>query len=139
MSSRQDGPEVVVVERKSIGLGQFQPGDQLTIYLDTRPVLVALIKDPLEGQAIVRPAVRGQGGAGHRDARSTLGTRPYQEGARSHTSKEEDPEITWGKLTFGHELVLRNEDAVFGTEGNILYTGQRLTSVSGPQVQQMVG
>lgn len=132
MTNGRGDPKVVTVE--GIKVDQFPPGTQLTIFLDGRPTFIALVDDPQKSTAVVRPAVPGQAGAGFRDALSTLGSRPFQEGSKSHTSKEEDSEIKWGEMVFGDELVLRNEDKVLRTDGNILYTGLRITSVAGPEV-----
>ena len=127
----QNKPKVVPVS--SIRTDQFGAGDQLMIWCNDDPTFIALIVDPQKGQAIVRLAVIGQRGAGYRDAKSTLGSCPFQEGKKTHVSKKANPEIKWGELVFGDELVLRNDDAIFGAEGRILYTAQQITQVSGPQ------
>ena len=118
-----------------IELSQFQSGDQLEIYLDNTMGFFAHITDPQKGQALVRPTISGQLGAGYRDAQSTLGSRSFQRAHGPHVSHEVDPEIRWGRLMCSDELVLRNEDTVFGTEGHILYTGRRITSVIGSVVR----
>ncbi len=122
-----------VVTVSSIRIDQFRAGDQLVIWCNDDPTFTALITDPQNDQAVVRLAVPGQRGAGYRDAKSTLGSCPFQEGKKSYVSEEANPEIKWGELVFGDELVLRNEDALFGTKGRIFYTGQQITQVTGPQ------
>ncbi|KPJ73518.1 hypothetical protein AMJ48_00980 [Parcubacteria bacterium DG_74_1] len=125
-----DKPKAVAVS--SLKIDQFRKGDQLTIGCNGEPTFIALIIDPQKGQAIVRPAVTGQQGAGYRDAKSTLGSRSFHEGNKTHVSEETDPEIKWGELVFGDEFVLRNEDSLFGAEGRIFYTARQITDVSVP-------
>jgi len=127
----QKKPKVVTVS--SIRTDQFRAGDQLMIWCNGDPTFIAIIIDPQKGQAIVRLAVTGQRGAGYRDAKSTLGSCSFQEGKKTHVSKGANPEIKWGELVFGDELVLRNEDTIFGAEGRIFYTARQITHVSGPQ------
>ena len=129
--------ELKMVKVDGFRLDTLQLGDQLEICLNNRPAFSVIISDPQEGQAIVTPSPPGRFGAGFRDAKTTLGSRPFQEGCKSHLLKEEDPEIKWAELMFGYELVLRHEDDFFGKEVRILYTGESITAVTRLQVGQV--
>ena len=71
----------------------------------------AILVDPQKGKAVVRPWVGGgQRNAGYRDAMSTIGTRPYIEDSEPIVEITGEEEVNWGGLTFGDELVIRNEE-----------------------------
>jgi hypothetical protein len=111
---------------KALELGKFRSGDQLGVLCGRDiPTFTILVVDPEKGLVIVDPEVTGQQGTGHR----TLGCRPLPEGSKANVSKKADPNIRWGELTLGQELIFRSEDTFFETEGVIFYTSQLLTGI----------
>jgi hypothetical protein len=126
MSHEQSSGERVV-EIPRLEISEFTPGQQLLITLgNSRSRFHAIVTDPEKGEAVVRPWVGGgQRNAGYPDARTTIGTRPYEEGRETSTEEVGEQEVAWGGITFGDELVMRNEE---GTN-KIIFTGEPVESV----------
>lgn len=122
-SESRSAENMIKIDR--LELCTLTPGTQILINLDSRGVFHAILVDPVSGQAVVRPWVGGgQQNAGYRDVLSTIGTRPYEEGAKPFTEPIGEQIVDWGGITFGDELVLRNEEGA-----KIMFTGQRVESV----------
>jgi hypothetical protein len=132
VDGRDSEEQVFHVDR--LQLSEFAPGTQFIIHLGGEGPYWAMLADPETGKGLVRPAIPGQRGAGYRDAMSTIGTRPYQEGAETHTSPKDDADtdlVEWGSIKFGDELVLRNEDEGADT---VIFMGHRVEAVEVGQV-----
>lgn len=129
LSHEGDTP-VQAAETEQLTLTEFEPLQPIIIQLDGRNAFHAILTNPETGEAVVRPWVGGgQQNAGFPDRKSTIGTRPYIEGtmpAIEPTDTDAHSNVAWGTLTFGEELVLRDEEGGDRT----IFTGHTVETVS---------